>query len=184
MTIGDSFAELLEAARRGSERALERLYRDLAPGVVGYLRGHGSAEAEDVASDVFVAVVRGLPRFRGDERAFRSWVFAITHRRLMDERRRLARRGHRPVDPAVLSAHLEDALVGDSEDEAIGRLEGASILRTLTPDQRAVILLRVLADLPVAEVARILGKPEGAVKALQRRAVATLARQVEREGVS
>jgi RNA polymerase sigma-70 factor, ECF subfamily len=51
----------------------------------------------------------------------------------------------------------------------------------LSPDQRAVVLLRVVADLPVEEVARILGKREGAVKALQHRAMASLRRHLSRD---
>ncbi len=77
--------------------------------------------------------------------------------------------------------------VGDVVEDAMGALGTGWALRTLqalTPDQRAVILLRVLADLSVADVARILGKTRGAVKTLQRRALAALARQIEREAVS
>ncbi len=183
--IGPDFERVLEEARRGQARAFEAIHRELAPAVLGYLRGQGAAEPEDLASEVFVAVVRGLGAFRGDERAFRSWVFTIAHRRLTDERRRAARRRDVPVDPHALPR--APGPVGDVVEDAMGALGTGWALRTLqalTPDQRAVILLRVLADLSVADVARILGKTRGAVKTLQRRALATLARQVEREAVS
>ena len=74
--IGAAFPAVLAGARQGVSRALEAIYRDLAPSVLGYLRGLGAREPEDLTSDVFVGVVRGLGRFVGDERAFRSWVFA------------------------------------------------------------------------------------------------------------
>jgi RNA polymerase sigma-70 factor, ECF subfamily len=173
---------VLADARRGVPRALEAIYRDLAPAVLGYLRGQGAREPEDQTSEVFVGVVRGLGRFVGDERAFRSWVFAIAHRRLLDERRTLARRREEPVEPVRLSG-----AVGDVEDEAAARLGDEWALRllaTLTADQRAVLLLRVLADLSVDEVASILGKRPGAVKALQRRGLASLARVLQGQGVS
>lgn len=186
MTIGERFPTLLDSARQGDRGSLEALHHDLAPVVIGYLRGQGAAEPDDLAAEVFVGVARGLRSFRGDERAFRSWVFSIAHRRLIDERRRLSRRKERAVDPADLAEGL-DRPGGDVEAEALARIGESWVLRAirrLTPEQRAVLLLRVVADLPVEEVARIVGRSPGAVKALQRRALASLARQIDREGVS
>jgi RNA polymerase sigma-70 factor (ECF subfamily) len=171
----DPIASALRRARTGDREALEELYERVAPAVLGYLRVQGAREAEDLASEVFVGVVRGLPGFDGDERGFRSWVFTIAHRRLQDERRRLARRREEPVAPEGLEA-LAGAAPG-ADDVASG--SGSAVLErlaALTPDQRAVIALRVLADLSVVEAARILGKSEGAVKTLTRRALAALAR--------
>lgn len=182
-----SFEAALDAARSGASWGLEAIYRSLAPAVMGYLRGHGAAEPEDVTAEVFEAVVRRLPAFQGDERAFRSWVFSITHRRLMDERRRLSRRRELAVSPEDMAGSLADRSTGDTEQEALSRLGthwAHRAIAELTLDQRAVLLLRVLADLSVDEVASVLGKTPGAVKALQRRALLTLARQIEREGVS
>src|SRR5687768_6236921 len=88
----------------GDEDALAGIYRLLAPAVIGYLRGQGAREPEDVASEVFVSVVRGLPFFEGDEDGFRAWVFTIAHRRLTDERRLLARRREESTDPHQLPA--------------------------------------------------------------------------------
>jgi RNA polymerase sigma factor (sigma-70 family) len=185
--IGQSFGSMLEAARGGELWALEAIYRDLAPAVLGYLRGQRAVEPEDLTSEVFVGVVRGLRGFQGDERGFRSWVFSIAHRRHIDERRRLARRREDAVDPSALAGPLAGSAVGDVEDEAAARLgEGWAVraLDVLTEDQRSVLLLRVLADLSVEEAARLLGKRPGAVKTLQRRALASLARHLERQGVS
>ena len=185
--IGHGFSAVLERARRGERSAFETIYRDLAPAVLGYLRGQRAAEPEDLASEVFVGVVRGLKRFGGDEPAFRSWVFAIAHRRLIDERRRLSRRREEVVDPSALAGPLAGVSVGDAEDEAVAGAGRAWAMRTLdiiTEDQRSVLLLRVLADVSVEDAARILGKRPGAVKTLQRRALASLARHLERQGVS
>lgn len=158
------------------------IYEALAPSVLGYLRGHRAAEPEDLASEVFVALVKGLPKFRGDEPSFRSWVFTIAHRRLQDERRRLMRRPVELVPPERL---IDLTQSGDhAEDEALARLQTAEALRTLdqlTPEQREVVLLRVVADLPIEQVARIMGRSPGAVKALQHRALAALARRLDPE---
>jgi RNA polymerase sigma-70 factor (ECF subfamily) len=186
MTLGASFGELLQGARAGIPSAFEAIYRDLAPAVLGYLRGQGAAEPEDLTSEVFVGIVRSLERFAGDEGAFRAWVFAIAHRRLVDERRRLSRRREDPTDPAEMSGLVSGTLVADAEAEALETLETGvgRALKALSPDQRAVVLLRILADLSVADVASIVGKSQGAVKTLQRRALRALVREMEREGVS
>ena len=183
VTRSPSFDEVVEAAKRGAAWAVEEIYRSMAPAVLGYARGQGAMEPEDVTSEVFEAVVRRLPAFHGDERSFRSWVFSIAHRRLMDERRRWARRKEEPVAPDAMAGG--DA--GNAEEEAMARLGSrwvAGTLEVLTPEQRSVLLLRVVADLSVEESAAILGKTSGAVKTLQRRALAALGRHLERESVS
>lgn len=181
------FEEVLRAARDGHERALESIYRDLAPAVLGYLRAQRAAEPEDLTSEVFVGVVRGLPSFSGDERGFRSWVFSIAHRRLIDERRRRVRSREEPADPVELASGVAGAPRGDVEAEGLARLGArwaAELLDTLTEEQRTVVLLRVVADLSVRDVAEITGRSPGAVKTMQRRALLRLARRLEREGVS
>lgn len=175
--------QILGSARAGDPAALEALYRELAPVVLGYLRAQGAKEPEDLTGDTFVGVVRGLHRFQGDRQALRSWVFAIAHRRLLDERRRLARRREEAVDPR----ELPERIAGDVEQDALVRVGArwaVDALAGLTPDQRDVLLLRVLADLSVGAVAGILRKGPGAVKSLQRRALLALARQIDPEAVS
>jgi len=182
--MGEAFEAILVAARLGEQWAFARIHAELAPSIIGYLRAQGSAEPEDVAQEVFVGLVRNLDRFDGDETAFRSWVFTIAHRRLTDERRRRGRNREEPVDDL---AAVSGPSAGDAADEALGRLGSERALRLLerlTDDQRDVVVLRILADLPVAQVAEIVGKNEGAVKTLQRRALARLARELANEGVS
>jgi len=181
--LGDDFGRTLDAARAGADWAWVRIYRDLAPAVLGYLRGRGAGDPEDLTGETFLQVVRDLPRFAGDERAFRSWVFVIAHHRLLDERRRRARRPVEltpdPPNPAGWS--------GDAEAEALDAVAAERVRRIieqLGPDQRDVLLLRVLGDLTVVEVARIVGKSPGAVKALQRRALDAVRRAVSRAGVT
>jgi RNA polymerase sigma factor (sigma-70 family) len=189
--MGEAFDAVLAAARLGETWAFERIYTELAPSVIGYLRAQGAVEPEDVAQEVFVGLVRNLGRFVGDEPAFRSWVFTIAHRRLTDERRRRGRTKEDPVDEIAdiaATAAPTGAVTGlDAADEALGRIGSERVHRLLdrlTADQREVVVLRVLADLSVSQVADIVGKNEGAVKTLQRRAFNRLAKELEREGVS
>jgi RNA polymerase sigma factor (sigma-70 family) len=180
--FGGRFDDVLEAARRDERWALEKIFRALGPVVTGYLRVQGGVEPEDLTSEVFVGVLRNLSTFEGDEAAFRSWVFTIAHRRLLDERRRLRRR----PPPAPLAEVPESAAPDDVEDTVARSLNGdrvRALCDQLVPDQRDVLLLRLLGHLTVDEVAATLGKTPGAVKALQRRGFLAIARLVEREGV-
>jgi RNA polymerase sigma factor (sigma-70 family) len=177
MTLGESFPEVLRAARRGDQRAMARLYRDVAPLVLGYLRANRVRDAEDVAGEAFASMVKSLSRFEGGERQFHSWLLTIAHRRMVDHVRRSQIRTEQPAPMEGLEAGMAPAAAAD--EIGIGDLGAADLLAAvdaLTPDQRSVVLLRALSDLTVPEISRVMGKPETAVKALLRRATARLAR--------
>ena len=151
--------------------------------VAGYLRVQGSDDPDGLTSDVFLGAIRTIAAFEGEEPQFRSWLFTIAHRRLTDERRSRARR---PVD------HLDDVAAtqliasDDVEDVALRRVANdrvRAMCNDLAPEQRDVLMLRVVGGLTVDEVAAALGKSAGAVKALQRRGLAALRRKIAREGV-
>jgi RNA polymerase sigma-70 factor (ECF subfamily) len=180
--IGENFPQVLRAAQLGASWAATRLYDALAGAVAGYLRAQGSEDPDGLTNTVFLGVFTNLGSFTGDERALRSWVFTIAHRRLTDERRRLTRQPR----PHALSEHDGAMPGGNVEDDVAARL-GADrvgvLLDRLAPDQRDVLLLRVLADLTVDQVAVLVGKSPGAVKALQRRGLEGLRRIFSAEGV-
>jgi RNA polymerase sigma-70 factor, ECF subfamily len=79
--IGDGFPAVLGAAQNGSEAAFAVLWRDGNPALLRYLRVVAPDDTEDVAAETWVQVVRGLPRFRGDEQAWRAWLFTTARRR-------------------------------------------------------------------------------------------------------
>ena len=174
MAVGPAFDDVLTAAQAGAAWAFEVLYRDLSPVVTGYLRLHGAPDPDDTASETFLAVFRGLAGFSGDEAALRSWVFTIAHRRLVDEHRRRSRRPLVTDDGADVLAAVPG---GDVEDDVLARLGTEAVHRMcagLPADQRSVLLLRVLADLTVEQVAEVMGRSVGSVKALQRRGLRRL----------
>lgn len=177
-----TFPEILVAARRGEERAWTAIYGRLAPAVLGYLRARGAPDPEDLLGEVFLQVVRDVGRFSGEERDFRSWVFAVAHHRLLDDARYRSRR-HALVsldDPAG-----DGGPSGDVEEEAIEGLTNVDIRRVLaglSRDQRTVLTLRVFGDMTLAEVARIMGKRLGAVKQLQRRGLLAVRKALARDG--
>jgi len=179
MRTGLPFDDVLAAAQAGAAWAFERLYRELAPSVTGYLRLHGAVEPDDLASETFLGVFTGLAGFEGDEEALRAWVFTIAHRRLVDDWRRRSRRPQLADEPVDLGEHLG----GDVEDDVLVRIGADTVHRLcalLPDDQRSVILLRILADLTVEQVAQAMGRSVASVKALQRRGLRALRAELEK----
>jgi RNA polymerase sigma-70 factor (ECF subfamily) len=109
-------------------------------------------------------------------------MFTIAHHRLIDDARQRARR---PVEPA---ADVQNWLTpsGDAQEEVLHTFASERVRRIieqLAPEQRDVVLLRVLGGLTVSEVAKVVGKSSGAVKALQRRGLARIKRALSEEVV-
>ena len=181
MTLGEGFDGVLEAAKGGAEWAWTSLYRDVAPLVLGYLRSRGAAEPEDLTGEVFLQIARDLRSFTGSETEFRSWVLVIAHHRLLDERRSRSRRPTEPSPPEVI---VERGATGNVEEEALRALAThrvRELLLAVTEDQAEVLMLRILGGLTVDEVAQLVGKRPGTVKALQRRGLAAVKRKLAHE---
>jgi RNA polymerase sigma factor (sigma-70 family) len=155
----------------GEPQRAAAAYRAFAPAVLGYLRTQRVRDPDDVLGEVFLHVARDIGRFDGDDAALRRWVFSIAHNRAMDDHRKAGR------DKSTLEADLTDAAVpGELRDPVDPQLVAA--LATLSPDQREVVVLRFVGDLPLEVVAKITGRRVGAVKALQHRALENLRRAV------
>ena len=168
------FATTLERARRGSGRALRELYDALSPAVAGYVRARGAPDVGTTTNEIFYRAFSRLDRFGGTEAGFRAWVFTIANNLLIDEHRKRARR---PRTVASFEPARHDMAGGDAEAEAVANLtteDVSELLESLTSGQREVLQLRVIAGLTLAETAEVLGKPLGAVKSLQHRAIETL----------
>ena len=132
------------------------------------------SDPDDLASTVWLEVARGLPTFSGDGNDFRRWLFTIAARRRIDEIRRDRRR--RELHEAVV-ATTEPPFTPGADDEAdrAGALDRAlTMIRTLPPDQAEAVLLRVVADLSVADTAAIMGHTDGNVRVLVHRGLKRL----------
>jgi RNA polymerase sigma-70 factor (ECF subfamily) len=181
--LGD-FAATLAAARAGTEWAWRDLYRETAGPVERFLRARGVRDPEDVLGDTFLSVVRSIDRFDGDDVAFRAWVFAIARNTAIDRARWLDRR------PSVPSTHDDLASLGPLGNIEAEAMDGIAldhvrrVLDRLTPDQRDVLLLRIVGGLAVDQVASVLGRNAGAVKMLQARGVAAIRREIQRGAVT
>ena len=176
--IGPGFDSILDAAKTGADWAWSAIYRDLAGQVLGYLRAQGAAEPEDRLGDVFLQLARNISTFDGDEAAFRSWVFMIAHHRVIDERRRWSRRREYPTDDQMESVADPAPSVEEEVGTDLATDETYALILELSPAQRDVLTLRIIAALTVPEIAVILRKRPGAVKALQRRGVDALRRKM------
>jgi RNA polymerase sigma-70 factor (ECF subfamily) len=157
-----------------------RIYTAYAPALFRFfLASVGDRHlAEDLTGTTFVSAIEGLPKFRGPIEALGGWLFQIARHDLYDHRRRQSRSRTEPLEENLGEAAASDAVI-DPEDLAIARLEGGRVLRALqelSPDQREVLLLRMAGGMTAPEVAAILGKTTNAVKALQHRGLASLAR--------
>jgi RNA polymerase sigma-70 factor (ECF subfamily) len=169
--------DVIGRAREGDADALGQLWRAYQHQVLRYLRGRGVPDADDVASAVWLDVARSIARFEGDEPDFRRWLFTIAARRRIDELRRIHRREaairnvNGSADSPARRAGSDSADVAD-RSAALDRALG--LVRRLPDDQAEAVLLRVVADLSVSDVAAIMGRREGHVRVLVHRGLAKL----------
>jgi RNA polymerase sigma-70 factor (ECF subfamily) len=173
--LGTEFVEVLDGARRGDNASFARLFRDVQPALLRYLRVAAGPVSEDLASEAWVRVAEGVGRFRGDERGFQAWVFTIARHRILDWRRREARAPvvSRPVDDFV-----DRAAGNDPAADALEHLDtdaALNLIGMLPADQAEVVILRAVAGLDVAHVARVVGKRPGTVRVLAHRGLLQLA---------
>ena len=182
--VGEDFAGVLAEAQAGNDDQFAVLWRDANPALLRYLRVLAPENADDIAAETWVHVVRGLPRFIGDEAAWRAWLFTTARRRLIDQVR--TRKRH-PAEP------LEDVSVADlprSPDAAQVALDNLAtqsaiaLLGQLPAPQADVIMLRVVAGLDTDAVAEILGKTPGNVRVMAHRGLKKLEELLGRAGVT
>jgi RNA polymerase sigma-70 factor (ECF subfamily) len=174
--LASDFADLLARVRDRDERAFADLWRRFQPLVLRYARVLTGDGADDVASETWIAVVRSLTRFTGDEQDFRRWLTTIVRHRATDwgrsrQRDRTIPREQDQLEDAGPSAPDTAALVVDSitATEAVALIE-----RTLPPLQAEAVILRSVLGLDVPEVARIMHKRAGAVRVLTHRGLRSL----------
>lgn len=172
----ESFSNLLQQAKEGDPDAITILYLNHIAMVSGYLRACRATDPDDLASEVFVGMLRGLQRFDGTQPEFRRWLMTIAHRRLVDQRRRTAYQRSEPTDPAM----MERAAQRDPKESRPLHLDADLIgaFGDLSEAQREILALRFIADVSLREVAQITGRPLTAVKSLQNRGLRALRRNL------
>ncbi len=182
-SLGAELDGVVAAAQANAPWAYRVLFDALGPPVAGYLRASGVEDPDGLANEVFLRAFTRIETFTGEGQQFRAWVFTIAHNLVIDDRRRRSRR----VRPEPLTpAHADRVVAPAAEDVALAGIADVSLRRLidgLPTDQRDVLMLRIVADLTVPQISAALGKSVGAVKALQRRALARLRRTLDSQGV-
>ncbi|MCG2620807.1 RNA polymerase sigma factor [Arthrobacter sp. I2-34] len=172
--------DVLSAAQSGDPAAFSSIYTTLAPGVTGYLRARGMEDTEASVQEVFLTVFSRIGTVRGGWQGLRTFTFSVAHARYVDEVRRRARHpGFADYDPGA-----DPRTTGSAEEAVLDSLAASDVgkqLKALNPDQREVLLLRIVADLSLEQVAEIMGKSTGSIKQLQRRGLLKLKSLIERK---
>ena len=182
--VGDDFARVLADAQGGNDDQFAVLWRDANPALLRYLRVLAPENADDIAAETWIHVVRGLPRFIGDESAWRAWLFTTARRRLIDQVR--LRKRH-PAEPLEDVSAAEMPSAPDAAQIALDNLATESalaLLSQLPTPQAEVILLRVVAGLDTDAVAELLDKTPGNVRVMAHRGLKKLEDLLGRAGVT
>lgn len=164
---------MLQRARAFEREALAEIYDIYSPEIFCYAyRLTGSNhEAEECVSETFTRLLQALYHGHGPKDYLRAYLYRTAHNWITDQYRRSAKQNSVPEGAELPGDQLPPAQATESRLQQ-ERVRAA--LHLLTPDQRQVIVMRFIEDWSNDEVAKVLDKPVGAVKALQHRALGTL----------
>ena len=166
-------SELIARAQRGNAEAVGRLYEEFHQSIFRYLyyRTADLQTAEDLTSEVFLKMVKGLPGYYSKNVPFKAWLFQIARNLAIDHHRRDNTHPITSIEENIPAAN------NDRDQIIENRLDSNTLkdaLVRLNDEQRDVILMRFIEGMPIAQVAAALHKSEDAVKGLQRRALNAL----------
>ena len=170
-------AELVGRAQEGDQTAFTRLYEAYFDKIYRYIviKIGNETEAEDMTQQVFLNALQSISSYKWQGFPFSSWLYRIAHNQVVDHLRKRAKQ------PATLQEELPIASDGSKGDDPqqvternFSKEQLLAATEKLTEAQREVISLRFTSDLSTAEVAKIMGKSVGAIKALQHSAIIAL----------
>jgi RNA polymerase sigma-70 factor, ECF subfamily len=175
--LSNGTARLVERAQAGGLDALDALYREHVDRIYAYLAASvgNQHDAEDLTIQTFVRMIEALDRFESRAVPFSSWLYRIARNLAIDHFRSSARARERAG-----RAEARHGAYASAEEQALSVLEQQGVrdqIASLPVPQREVLTLKFVCGLSNAEAALVLQKSEGAVKALQHRALVTLQRR-------
>ncbi|MDI6873075.1 RNA polymerase sigma factor [Candidatus Solincola sp.] len=177
----ESLEELAQRTAEGDLESFAEIYRVLLDPLYGYFFWNLSSreEAEDLTEEVFLRCLVHIGEYNPRKAPFRAWVFRIARNMLVDHLRKSARRERKAA-----TAHEApgEPPVGETLEEEERRRAVREALEELPPTQRQVVIMKYFSGMNNTEVASALGKSEGAVNALQHRALRKLGGILERWG--
>jgi len=165
--------DLVHRAQKGDNGAFGQIYEIYFDRIYRYMvvRIGDRTEAEDITQQVFLNALRSIQSFKWKGAPFSAWLFRIAHNLLVDYLRKNKKVVTIPLDDSLIHSGNNPQLMAEHSLE-MERVVSAT--KHLTKAQQEVISLRFAADLPIAEAAKIMGKSEGAVKALQHSSIVAL----------
>ena len=170
--------ELAQRTADGDRDAFAEIYGTLLDPIYRYLYWNmwSRDDAEDLAEEVFLKCLVNIGGYDAKRGPFKAWAFRIAHNLLVDHQRR---RGQEELKESIEDdkSPAPESLEDDERARALREcLEG------LPSKQRQVVAMKYFADMSNAEVAKALGRSEGAVNALQHRALRHLGKMLEEQG--
>ena len=163
----DAFGELYD-------RFVERVYRYL------YFRTGSHPEAEDLTEQVFLKAWETIGRYRWQGRPFLAWLYRLAHNAHIDQVR-----SSRPTTPLSADERTLELASHSASNEMARTLDAqvlADALCQLTPEQQQVIIMKFIEGLDNEQIAQTMDRREGAIRALQMRALMSLRRVLEKQG--
>jgi RNA polymerase sigma-70 factor (ECF subfamily) len=155
------------------------MYRSVQPSLLRYLRVLVGEDAEDVASETWLQIVRDLDSFSGDDESFRGWAATVARHRAMDHLRYQKRRPVAEAGPEQLVALPSGQDTAASALETISTRQALELIATLPRDQAEAVILRVVVGLDARAAGRVMGKRPGAVRTATHRGLRRLATMTE-----
>jgi RNA polymerase sigma-70 factor (ECF subfamily) len=176
----DKENRLILRAKQGDKQAIAELYTGHVDAIYRYIwpRVRDEAIAEDLTAQVFLKALEGLPGYEPSGKPFLAWLYRIAYARVVDHWRKQERRATLPLDETLPAREPRPGELLEAEDDWITAID---LLAQLTDAQQEVVMLRFIGEMSLAEVAEIMGKTLGATKAVQHRALASLARLLEEQ---
>jgi RNA polymerase sigma-70 factor (ECF subfamily) len=169
---------LLERAQQFDPKALAEIFDAYYERIHSYIyRRTGSPSmSEDMAGEVFLRLLEAIKTGRGPRTNLLAWLYRVAHNLIVDHYRRQSKAKTQSLEDWLVS--VPDTM-SDGVDRELTKEQLRQAISRLTGDQQQVIVLKFVEGLSNAQVGIILGKPEGAIKSLQHRALAALRRQIE-----
>jgi RNA polymerase sigma-70 factor (ECF subfamily) len=176
----DKENRLILQAKQGDKQAIAELYSGHVDAIYRYVwpRVRDDAVAEDLTAQVFLKALEGLPAYEPSGKPFLAWLYRIAYARVVDHWRKQERRATLPLDDTLPAREPRPGELLEAEDDWITAID---LLAQLTDDQQEVLMLRFIGEMSLSEVAETMGKTLGATKAVQHRALASLARLLEQQ---
>jgi RNA polymerase sigma-70 factor (ECF subfamily) len=182
LDLDDEVALILAA--RGDVEAFGILYERYVGRIYNYIyyRTGNSEDAEDLTARVFFRAMRHIGNYRHRGLPFSAWLYRIAHNLVANWHRDNSRRKEIPLDETLIvrhvSAHPEHELVNSEERQRL-----INVIRSLPADRQQLLILKFVEHLSNAEIGRIMGRSEGAVKSLYHRTLLNLRQEYDLSGI-